>query len=105
MIGMKTETLIQNGLVSDSMVRMLQASLAQRHQNALDVSNQRLAVSQQEALSGEALIPQMDQELFRSICNAVLPSFRRNDGDALASKTGWPLGGKSRRRTIERIPA
>ncbi len=85
MIGMKTETLIQNGLVSDSMVRMLQASLAQRHQNALDVSNQRLAVSQQEALSGEALIPQMDQELFRSICNAVLPSFRRNDGDALAA--------------------
>ena len=85
MVDMKTEALLQNGLVSDSMARMIQASLAQRYQNALDVSNRRLAVRQQEALSGEALIPQMDQELFRSICNAVLPSFRRNDGDALAA--------------------
>ena len=61
---MKTEALIQRGLVSDSMVKMLQTSLAQRHQNALDVSNQRLAIRQQEALSGEAPIPQMNRELF-----------------------------------------
>ena len=75
MIGMKTEALLQNGLVSDSMVRMHQASLAQRHQNALDVSNQRLAVRQQEALSGEAPIPQMDQELFHSIYNGYCLAF------------------------------
>lgn len=85
MIDMKTETLIQNGLVSDSMSRMLQTSLAQRHQNALDVSNQRLAVRQQEALSGEAPIPQMDRKLFQSIYDAVLTSFRRSGGDALAA--------------------
>ena len=45
MVDMKTEALLQNGLVSDSMARMLQASLAQRYQNALDVSNQRLTVN------------------------------------------------------------
>ncbi|WP_455723735.1 hypothetical protein [Dysosmobacter welbionis] len=85
MVDMKTEALLQNGLVSDSMARMLQASLAQRYQNALDVSNRRLAVRQEEALSGETSISQMDRELFHSIYNAVLPSFRRSDGDALAA--------------------
>lgn len=64
MVDMKTEALLQNGLVSDSMARMIQASLAQRYQNALDVSNRRLAVRQEEALSGETSIPQMDRELF-----------------------------------------
>ena len=69
------------------------------------MSNQRLAVRQEEALSGEASIPQMDRELFHSIYNAVLPSFRQSDGDALtAIQGGGPLGGKSRRSSIKRIP-
>lgn len=85
MIDMKTETLIQRGLVSDNMAKMLQTSLAQRHQNALDVSDQRLAVRQQEALSGEAPIPQINRELFQSIYDAVLDSFHQNGGDALAA--------------------
>lgn len=93
MIDMKTETLIQNGLVSDSMAKMLQTSLAQRHQNALDVSDQRLTVRQQEALPSEAPIPQMDRKLFQSIYDAVLTSFRKNGGDALdAIRDGVVLG-------------
>lgn len=84
-IDMKTETLIQRGLVSNNMAKMLQTSLAQRHQNALDVSDQRLTVRQQEALSGEAPIPQMNRELFQSIYDAVLDSFHQNGGDALAA--------------------
>ena len=103
MVDMKTEALLQNGLVSDSMARMIQASLAQRYQNALDVSNRRLAVRQEEALSGETSIPQMD---FIPSIMRCCPAF----AEAMAmhwlpSKTGWPLGGKSWHRTIERIPA
>ena len=84
MTDMKMETLIQKGLVSGKMAEMLQGSLEQRHQTIMDISDQRLAVRRENAHS-EGLIPNLDRQLFQSIYDVVLGSFRQNGGDALAA--------------------
>ena len=85
MIDMKTETLIQKGVVSETMAGMLQGSLEQRHQAVMDLADQRLADRREHALSGQGPMPNLDRGLFQSIYNSVLGSFRQNGGDALAA--------------------
>ena len=85
MIDMKTETLIQKGVVSETMAGMLQGSLEQRHQAVMDLADQRLADRREHALSGQGPMPNLDRGLFQSIYDSVLGSFRQNGGDALAA--------------------
>lgn len=85
MIDMKTEALIQKGIVGGTMAGMLQGSLEQRHQTVMDIADQRLADRRENALSGRGPMPDMDRKLVQSIYNSVLSSFRQNGGDALAA--------------------
>lgn len=85
MIDMKMETLIQQGAISDCMAGMLQNSLEQRHQNVMDAADQRLTIRRDQALSGDGPIPNLNRNLFQSIYDKVLYSFRHNGGDALSA--------------------
>lgn len=94
MIDMKMETLIQKGMVGEAMSGMLRSSVEQRHQDVMDAADQRLSVRRAEALSGQGPIPNLSRDLFQSIYNAVLGSFR-NSGDALAAIRDGAAFGKT----------
>jgi len=105
-IDMKMETLIQKGMVGESMSGMLRSSVEQRHQAVMDTADQRhqavmdtadqrLSVCRAEALSGQGPIPNLSRDLFQSIYNAVLGSFQKNGGDALAAIRDGAAFGKT----------
>lgn len=95
MIDMKMETLIQKGVVSDTMAGLLRGSLEQRHQDVMDVADQRLTARREQVLSGEGLIPNLNRGLFQSIYDTVLDSFHQSSGDALAAiRDGAAFGEK-----------
>ena len=85
MIDMKMETLIQKGVVSDTMTGLLHGSLEQRHQAVMDTADQRLSARREQALSGEGPIPNLNRSLVQSIYDTVLTSFHQSGGDALAA--------------------
>jgi len=95
MIDMKMETLIQKGMVGETMSGMLRGSVEQRHQAVMDTADQRLSARRAEALSGQGPIPNLSRELFQSIYNAVLGSFRNSGGDALAAIRDGAAFGKT----------
>ncbi len=95
MIDMKAETLIQKGMVSETMDGMLHRSVEKRHQDVMDTADRRLSVRREEALSGQGPIPNLSRELFQSIYDAVLSSFRKNGGDALAAIQDGAAFGKT----------
>lgn len=95
MIDIKMETLIQKDILSDTMAGLLRSSLEQRHQNVMDVDDQRLTARREQALSGEGPIPNLDRGLFQSIYDTVLDSFHQSGGDALAAiRNGAAFGEK-----------
>jgi len=95
MIDMKMETLIQKGMVGEAMSGMLLGSVEQRHQAVMDAADQRLSARRVEALSGQGPIPNLSRELFQSIYNAVLGSFQKSGGDALAAIRDGAAFGKT----------
>ncbi len=95
MIDMKMETLIQKEMVSETISGMLRSSVEQRHQDVMDAADQRLSVRRAEALSGQGPIPNLSRDLFQSIYNAVLNSFQKSGGDALAAIRDGAAFGKT----------
>lgn len=59
--------------------------IEQRHKNIMDTTDQRLSVCREEALSGDAPMPNLNRDLFQSIYDVILDSFNKNNGDALSA--------------------
>ena len=85
MVDMKMETLVQKGVVSDTMAGILRGSLEQRHQDVMDVADQRLTARREPALSGEGSIPNLNRNLFQPIYDTVQGRYlNASDEDALS---------------------
>ena len=95
MADMKTETMINQGLVSKNMAALLRSSRTQAHENALDAAGQYLAYRESTRQSGnpEGSFAPIDRTLFRGIYNAVMSAYQSNGGSgAEAIRAGVSYG-------------
>ena len=95
MADMKTETMISQGLLSDSMAALLRSSRAQAHENVLNAADQWLANRESSRQSGEpeGTYAAIDRTLFQGIYNAVMNAYQQNGGNgADAIRAGVSYG-------------
>lgn len=84
MTDMKTETMINKGLISKDMASLLRNSRNQAHKNVIDALDKRLSALESSRAPGEpkgAFAP-ADISVFNGIYDAVMKSFAENGGDA-----------------------
>lgn len=95
MADMKTETMIGQGLVNESMAALLRSSRTQAHENALDAADQYLAYRDSTRQSGNPAgsFAPIDRTLFQGIYNAVMNAYQSNGGNgAEAIRAGVSYG-------------
>lgn len=95
MADMKTETMINQGLVSENMAALLRNSRPQAHENALNAADQYLAHRESTRQSGTPAgsFAPIDRKLYQGIYNAVMNAYQSNGGNgAEAIRAGVSYG-------------
>ena len=85
MAEMKVETLIQRGVLSGHMEKLLSSSRQARQQQLLDVSDQRREAWRATSLPTAGVVKDADRNRFQEVFGTVLDVFAQNGGDALAA--------------------
>lgn len=82
---MKVETLAQHGAVSGSMGKILVNSRQARHQQLLDVSDQRRETWRSTSKPSDGQLSDVNRERFQAVYDAVMVEFQRNGGNGVAA--------------------